>query len=454
LPATQRRRFPAPKRRGVDDRSSGEERQMTTCPVAHDYDPFAPAIMRDPYPILNRLREESPVFYLPDLHHYIVTRFDDIEEILMDRETWSAANASSPLTPVCPAAQEVLKAGFPRVPTLNNSDPPRHGPMRKSVLAVMTPRRLRGLEPTLRDYAENLLKGFRDEPVVEFISAFAFPFPGYAAFSLLGFPDRDTEMLKDWSRTRVLLTYGRPSEEEQVATARDVVAMWRYVEDFVAERASNPVDDLTSDLVRLSRNKPDQLNQFDIVNIVYSMALAGHETSTNTIGNGVYALLGHRDQWRRLIQDPTLIRNAVEEILRFDGPVLNHRRVAKVDTAIGGVPIPAGSRIMMCFASADHDRAHFGEDADEFRIDRAEAEMHLSFGKGAHLCLGAPLGRLVTAISLELLTTMTPDMEFVPLQTVIYSPNALFRGPRSLLVAPRGLAFAEEQGALAGPADE
>jgi hypothetical protein len=412
---------------------------MSQCPVARDYDPLEPSIVRDPYPVLNRLRHEGPVFYLPDLDHYVVTRFDDVEAILMDRETWSAANASSPLIPVCAAAQDVLSTGFKRVPTLNNADPPRHGPMRKSVLAVMTPRRLRSLEPTLRAYAEDLVKGFKDEPVVDFVHEFSFPFPGYAAFSLLGFADDDTEMLKEWSRTRVLLTYGRLSEDEQVATAHDVVAMWRYVEAFVASRWAEPADDLTSDLVRLSKDKPGQLNQFDIVNIVYSMALAGHETTTNTIGSGVYALLRNRDQWQRLIGDPTLIPNAVEEILRYDGPVVNHRRTAKVDTKIGDIDIPAGSRIMMCFASADRDPAQFGHDADDFRIDRSEAEFHLAFGKGAHLCLGAPLARIETQITLELLTTMTPSMELVPDQHIEYSPNALFRSIRALLVAPMGL---------------
>lgn len=414
---------------------------MTECPVAHGYDPFDPPIVVDPFPTLNRLREEGPVFYLPELDHYIVTRYEDIEAILLDRETWSAANASSPLVPLCPAAQAVLdEGGYRRVPTLNNADPPRHGPMRKAVLAVMTPRRLRALEPVLREYAAGLIERFREEPEVDLVEAFTFPFPGFAAFSLLGFPGEDTDRLKEWSRTRVLLTYGRLSEGEQVAAARDVVAMWRYVEAFVASRWAEPVDDLTSDLVRLAREKPDQLTEFDIVNIVYSMALAGHETTTNTITSGVYLLLRDRRSWQRLLDDPGLIPTAVEEILRFDGPVINHRRVAKVDTAIGGVPIPAGAKIMMCFASADRDPRVFGPDADEFRVERADAELHLAFGKGAHLCLGAPLGRLEARIALELLTTMTPDMELVPGQRIEYRPNALFRAMTALHVAPRGLA--------------
>src|SRR4051812_34948777 len=214
---------------------------MSGCPIAHGYNPLDPATVNDPYPALNRLRAEGPVFYIPELDHYIVTGYEDVEHVLMDRDTWSASNASSPLVPPCPAAQAVLAEGFKRVPTLNNADPPRHGPMRKSVLAVMTPRRLQALEPKLRDYAENLVVGFRDEDVIDFVHEFAFPFPGYAAFSLLGFPDTDTEMLREWSRTRVLLTYGQLSEREQVATAADVVRMWRYVEDFVARRHAEPV---------------------------------------------------------------------------------------------------------------------------------------------------------------------------------------------------------------------
>ncbi len=225
---------------------------------------------------------------------------------MKDRETWSAANASSPLIPVCQEAQEVLNSGFKRVPTLNNADPPRHAPMRKSVLAVMTPRRLRALEPVLRDYATSLVKGFAEKPVIDFVQEYSFPFPGFAAFSLLGFPDSDTDTLKEWSRTRVLLTYGRLSDEQQVATAKDIVAMWRYVEDFVAGRTADPLDDLTSDLVRLARDQPDQLTTFDIVNIVYSMALAGHETTMNTIGSGLLALLRDRQQWQLLIDEPTL----------------------------------------------------------------------------------------------------------------------------------------------------
>jgi cytochrome P450 len=411
---------------------------MSQCPVAAGYDPLEPATVLDPHAALRALREEGPVFYMPDLGHYIVTRYDDVEKVLLDRENWSASNASSPLIAVCPAAQDVLNSGFKRVPTLNNADAPRHGMMRKAVLTCMTPRRLNALEPTLRAYASNLVLEMQTHDVVDFVDVFAFPFPGFAAFSLLGFPDSDTDKLKEWSRTRVLLTYGRLSEDEQVSVAGDVVNMWQYVENFVAMRAGEPADDLTSDLIRYSLQKPDQVTQFDIVNMVYSMALAGHETTCNTIGSGVRALLEHPDQWQAILDDESLIPNAVEEILRFDGPVINHRRMAKIDIEIGGVTIPAGGKVMLGFASADRDPALF-ENPDAFDVTRENAELHLEFGKGAHLCLGAALGRLETRIVLELLREHTPRIALVPDQEFAYSPNALFRGLQRLMVAPNGM---------------
>jgi cytochrome P450 len=411
---------------------------MTACPVAHGYDPLAPTTVLDPYPVFRALREEGPVFYLPELDHYIITRYDDVEQVLLDRDTWSAANASSPLMPICAAAQEVLAGGFHRVPTLNNSDPPRHGPMRKSVLSVMTPRRLNALEPPLRAYAEVIVRELATKDRVDFVDELAFPFPGYAAFSLLGFPPEDTDMLKEWSAQRVLLTYGRLSDEQQVEVANVIVAFWKYCEDHVAARRAQRADDMTSDLLDLADAKPDQLNDFDILNMVYSMALAGHETTCNTIGNGVLALLTNRSQWEAIVADRSLIPNAVEEILRYDGPVLNHRRVAKVDTTVGGVAVPAGAKVMMCFASADHDPAQF-TDPDDFLVARENAELHLAFGKGPHFCLGAALGRLEVRIVLELLTEHTPKMALVPDQSFEYSPNALFRGLKALQVAPKGL---------------
>jgi hypothetical protein len=413
---------------------------MAECPVAVGFDPLDPAVLEDPFPSLEGLRSAEPIFFLPALGHYIVTRYEDVEKILMDRTTWSAANASSPLVQLCPAAQRVLDNGFTRVPTLNNADPPRHAPMRKAVLSVMTPSRLRSLEAGLRAYAQDLVLGFRDEPVIDFVERFSFPLASFAGFNLLGFPASDSGILKEWGDTRALLTYGRTPEEDQVAAAEAVLSMWKYVEGHVAARDAEPHEDLTSDLIRLSRERPEQLNEADIVNIIYSMALASQETTSSSLSNGLLALLRNRDQWERLLAEPELIPNATEEILRFDGSVLSHRRVAKVDTKVGEFDVPARSPIMMCFASANHDPVQFGADADDLRVDRQGAERHLAFGRGPHLCLGAPLARLEIRVALELLCALTPRIDLVPGSKHEYSPKALFHDLQSLPVAPQGVA--------------
>jgi cytochrome P450 len=247
------------------------------------------------------------------------------------------------------------------------------------------------------------------------------------------------------------LTYGRTPEQDQVAAAEAVLSMWKYVEGHVAVRDAEPREDLTSDLIRLSRERPEQLNEADIVNIIYSMALASQETTSSSLSNGLLALLRNRDQWERLLAEPELIPNATEEILRFDGSVLSHRRVAKVDTKVGEFDVPAGSPIMMCFASADHDPVQFGADADDFRVDRQGAERHLAFGRGPHLCLGAPLARLEIRVALELLCALTPRIDLVPGSKHEYSPKALFHDLRSLPVAPQGVAAWRAADQLAVP---
>jgi cytochrome P450 len=264
-----------------------------------------------------------------------------------------------------------------------------------------------------------------------------FPLPGFAGLSLLGFPEDDYGLIKEWSSGRVLLTYGHLPADRQIEIAKNVGAFWRYVEDHVASRDAERADDFTSDILGYRDQHPDAITTDDIVNIVYSMALAGHDSTTNAMGNALRHLLSHRDQWQRLIDDPSLIPNAVEELLRFDGPVLGHRRTAAVDTEIGGVPVPAGSKLVLLFASAAHDGEHF-VDPQTLDVGRENADEHLAFGKGVHFCLGAPLARLELRIVLELLTDRTPAMTLVDGQPMPYQANALFRSVEQLLVRPRG----------------
>jgi hypothetical protein len=404
----------------------------TTCPIAHDFDPLAPEFLTDPFPQLAELRTAAPVVHYPELDLYFVTRYDDVEAILMDRDTFAAANASSPVWPVCPAAAEVMSGKVTRVPTLTNADPPRHAPMRTAVLRNLNPRRIRALEPVLRENAQRMIDGFAGRPIVDLVADLAFPLPAYAGFSLLGFPTSDWELLKSWCTNRILLTYGRLSDDEQVAVAHNVVSFWTYVKDHVASRQGAPANDFTSDLLAYAAEHSEEVTFNDCVSIVYSIALAGHDSTTNLFTGGLRQLLAHQDQWQALVADPSLVDNAVEEMLRYDPPILGWRRITTRPAAVGGVELPAGAEIFMTFASAHHDDAHFA-DPDRFDITRDNARSHFSFGKGVHLCLGAPLARLEMKITLEILIADYPQLRLVDDQDFAIVPNLVFRTMHRLL---------------------
>ncbi|MDQ1431537.1 MAG: hypothetical protein QOF40_2139 [Actinomycetota bacterium] len=407
------------------------------CPVTESVDWLQQDFLVDPYPKFAELRAESPVFYDEELGSYIVTRYADVEQCLVDRTTFLAQGASSPVWPPIPEAQQVLtEHGSKRVPTLNNADPPRHGPMRKAVFTCMSRARLAALEPELRDYATGLVTALVAKPVSDLVTDLTFPLPGRAGLGLLGLPREDFGQIKEWSAGRVLLTYGHLAADEQVQVAKNVIAFWQYIENYVNQRNQDRGDDFTSDVLRYHDEHPDEVTIDDIVNIVFAMALAGHDSTTNALGNMLRHLLAHEDQWRALVDDRSLIPNAVEESLRFDGPVAGHRRTVAFDTELGGVPLPAGAKLVLLFASADRDGAHFAE-PDRLDVRRDNAADHLSFGKGVHFCLGAPLARLEMRIALELLTEHAPGMHLVPEQAFPYVPITMFRSLEHLLVEPR-----------------
>ncbi len=406
------------------------------CPVDRRVPWLDPEFLVEPFPALAKIRAETPVFFDPELGHLVVTRYADIQRILLDRTTFAAANASSPIWPPCEEAQRVLALeGYKRVPTLNNADPPRHGPMRKAVFTCMSPRRLRLLEPDLREHTRHLVEALVSRPVCDLVAELTYPLPAHAGLGLLGIPEADHDQIKRWGAKRVLLTYGHLSDDEQVEVAHNVTAFWRYIEEFVALRNEERLDDFTSDLLRMHDTMPDEITVSDIVNITYSMALAGHDSTTNALSSGLRRILARRDQWDAICSDPALIPNAVEECLRFDPPVMGHRRIATTDTEIGGVAVAAGTKIVMLFGSAHRDNEHF-PDADRFDVRRANADEHLTFGKGVHFCLGAPLARLEFQLVLELLTELTPRMRLVDPQPFPYQANVLWRSLEQLLVEP------------------
>jgi cytochrome P450 len=402
------------------------------CPVAAGFDPLDPTFLTDPFPTLAELREQGPIFFHPDFELFFLTRYEDIEAVLLDRDTFAAANASSPVFAPCPAAAEVLSS-VKRVPTLTNADPPRHAPMRRAVQNNLTPKRLTALEPIMRAQSRRMIEDFRHEPVADLVAQLAFPLPAYAGFTLLGFPEEDWEMLKAWCSKRILITYGRLPEDDQVEVAHNVVSFWKYCEEHVARREAQPGNDFTTDLLAWRAEHPDEVSFNDAVSIVYSIALAGHDSTTNLFTNGLRYLLANQDAWKAIVADPGLIPGAVEEMLRYDPPILGWRRITTREVELGGVTLPKGAQLFMTFASAHRDAEKFPE-PDTFDITRENARNHLSFGKGVHLCIGAPLARLEMRVTLENLVELLPDLRLVEEQDFAIVPNLVFRQMEKLLV--------------------
>jgi cytochrome P450 len=409
---------------------------VAQCPVAHDFDLYSKEYLADPYKFFNRLREETPVAYQPDLGVYLVTRYDDIVRIFKDRDTFASANSTSPFLPLCDEAKAILSSGCPRLPTLSAADPPRHNDMRGAVAKCLTPKRWAASQPAVRAYATDLVRKIADKPVADLVPDFAYPLPAFAGFALLGFPPEDTDQLKAWCQDRVFLTYGRLEPEAQVAAAKQTALFWSYIEKHVTWRLDEPGDDLTTDLIELQKQwGEDRLTYVDIVNIVYSISLAAHETSQNAMLNGIRRLLENRSLWDQLVAEPAKIPAAVEELLRFDSVTINLRRTVTRDTEIAGVPIPKGAVVMMLTGSAHHDPRRF-ENPETIDFDRPNAKDHLAFGKQWHFCLGAPLARFEYALALELFTTLTPRMRLVADQHIDYLPIITVRGMDKLLVEP------------------
>ena len=403
-----------------------------TCPAAASFDPLSPAYVADPYRIFAELRRDCPVFYAPDLDSWVIVSARDIEAILLDPETYSSSNTQERVLPLSEATQSILKEGDFQVPkTMVNADSPTHERIRKVNLRALSPRRIAAMQPLVEEAAEQLVWTMLKKERFDLVADLSFPLPAFMIFRLLGFPPEDTELLKSWSRNRVTFTWGCPSPEEQAQGATKMVKYWHYCKRFVALRRDEPQDDYTSALWQVHFEDPEAISPEEIASIVYGLSFAGHETTTNLTTNVVRRVLEDRRQWRAICADPELVKGAVEECLRYDTSLISWRRRTTREVELGGICIPADSKLLLLLGAANRDPERFS-DPERFDMRRSDSVRHLSFGKGVHFCMGAPLARMEASIALRLLTRLAPDLELVPDQKLTFVPNASFRGPTEL----------------------
>jgi cytochrome P450 len=405
------------------------------CPVDHGFSPLMDAYIDDPYPSAAALREDSPVVYAEPLGFVVVSRMDLVTEVFMNPDVYSSENVQDPVFPICDEAASILSADdFDPVAVMSNRQEPDHGRIRNYTKRVFSAKRLQALEPYMRERTHALIDDMiAAGPPTDFVASLAYPLPGEVIFRFLGFPESDDQQLKDWCENRLAFSWGQPTRDEQVAIATNMLAYWRYVREFVAERAARPGDDLASELIGYHRDNPDDLLYREVESIVYGLSFAGHEPVTLLLGNTVMSLLSQRDDWDAVVADPTLLPKAIEEVIRWNSPQIGWRRITTCDTTLGGVDLPAGTPIFLNLGAANRDPRAF-DAPDDFDVSRPDAARNISFGKGNHYCLGAKFARFEARVVMEAVVERLPTLALHGEQHPDPFPNISFRGPSHLAI--------------------
>jgi cytochrome P450/ferredoxin-NADP reductase len=407
------------------------------CPFSHrarSFDPFGPEYQADPPGALAWSRAEEPVFYSEVLGYWVVSRYDLIKDIFRDPITFSPRNALEKITPPTPEALAVLKSyGFDLRRTLVNEDEPVHLERRRALIDAFAPERLAAHVPMVRRLVRERVDAIIDAGEADLVAALLWEVPFLVALHFLGVPEDDHAKLRAFSVAHTLNTWGRPTPEEQVELAHGVGRFWQYCGEVLERMKANPDGHgWMYDMIRANRVNPEVVTDNYLHSMLMAIIVAAHETTALAGGNMMRRLLEDRAAWATICAEPELIPNAVEECLRHSGSVVAWRRVATREVQVGGVTIPEGGRILMVTASANHDPAVF-PDPDRLDLRRDNTAQHLTFGYGAHQCMGKNIARMELRIILEELSRRLPHMHLAP-QTFTFLPNTSFRGPEHLHV--------------------
>src|SRR5262245_30508025 len=391
---------------------------------------FGPAMLADPYPYYARLRRIDPVHWEENNGGWVLTRYADIVSVL--RSPHASAERTEMIARRLPAEFQELFTS--RKDSMLNADQPRHTRLRGLVNKAFTPGTVAALAPFIQRFVDDVIDTVGPRGRMDVIRDLAYPLPATVIAEMLGVPHADRDRFKQWSDDTTALAGNLPGNLPEDVMRRAVEGMRElraYFAGIVARRRVEPRDDLLSGLVK-AQQEGDRLNEAELLANAVLLLNAGHETTTNLIGNGTLALLRHPDQLRRLREDPALIPTAVEELLRYDSPVQFTNRVLKADLTLGGKQLRAGQAVLLVLGAANRDPAVF-PDPDRLDVGRADNK-HRSFGLGSHFCLGAPLARLEGRIVFETLLRRLPGLRLAG-PAPVYRQNFNLRGLEALEVA-------------------
>jgi hypothetical protein len=400
--------------------------------VTAEFNPFTPQALADPYPMYRELLKHNPVSWSPVLEVWIYTRYEDVDTILTrpgmsaDRRTGNNRFAQMQREQM----ERDRTSPFNRAPTMLTTDPPDHTRLRRLVSKAFTPRAVEDLRPRIQDIVNFLLDEAADAGEMDLVQALGYPLPVIVIAEMLGIPPEDRAKFKKWS-DEIVATLGGPFTPQSVLdqAAVSISELVQYLSEVIADRRKNPRDDLISGLV-MAEDEGNVLTEEEIYSTTMLLLIAGNETTTHLIDNGMLALLKNPEQAELLRKDPGLIRPAVEELLRYIGPVQMTGRVIKEDMELGGQQVKAGQSAMAVLGAGNHDPAKWGEDAHLLDITRNPVD-HLAFGDGIHFCLGAPLARAEAQIAIATLLERFPKLKLAA-EEPEWGGTFIIRGVKSL----------------------
>lgn len=382
------------------------------------------------YRTLGEIRRDEPIFWSDRYQAWVVTRYDDVVKVVRNNDAFSVKGvleAAQPGGGYCPAARAVLSRGVDWMVTghLQSDEGPSHSRFRSAVLSVITPKRIRDMEPAVRDIINSLIDTLHPRGECDFAKEFAYPLAMLTTLRLIGFKEAedDLDRFPLWADDTFKLILKSMTPEEQVVAATHAVEFQDYIRAKIEDRRANPRDDMMSEIVNhLATGKAQLTDDELIIMFTQTFVGAGQETTKLGLTNMMLHVLEDPAQWEAVKANPDKLDNFVEESLRYDPPLLGLFRVCVEDTVVGGVEIKEGQRVFFLLGSGNHDDEKYA-DADSFRPFRAETIPHLTFNTGQHFCVGAGLARLEMRTALEILSKRLPSLRLKAGVPISYESN-------------------------------
>jgi cytochrome P450 len=365
--------------------------------------------LRDPYPIMHRLRAEAPVYWSESVGAWIITRYDDVVTTFRDVAHFSNEGRLGRAVEYLPPEQRAKFGAFENhyaTKSLIHSDPPDHTRLRALLNKAFTPRAVEAMRPRIQTLVEGLLDSAPSS--VDIIRDLASPLPAIVIGEIVGAPSEDSGRFRHWADA-ILAFQGlnRPPLAALERAQRGLVEMRAYLNELIAQRRQQLRDDLLSRLVE-AESENERLSEAELLSTCVTLLVAGHETTMSLIGNGLLLLLQNPEQLQQLRQDPALMPGAIEEMLRVESPVARQPRLVRQDVTLGGQLMRPGQIAMQFVNAANRDPAYFA-DPDRFDIHRTN-NRHLAFGQSVHFCIGAPLARLEGPIAIAAVLRRMPNL--------------------------------------------